>query len=738
VRFLAGLAVLVAAAADGDTKMIHVKGMAPTMPSVDQFFVSNSTLDHFSLRCAKDKTISSFDLGKLPNGTTEQTIIDQCHSNPICEFVVRTATKAVQCQGFQLGDLGAAPMDKEETLLHTCGEEIGSHWQSMSNIPSMSTFFKIPVMVDMLNKPALVQKLVDEGVPEALFSSNNTGVQGTSLFSVDGPLSLLGDDGHLSNVCFGQSELERFKSQVLRAVASQPSDMKKARLGAVIVRLAGHDLMDHDILAGNGGSDGCILWRDLNAASTEHLDEDNNGIQDAWKVLKPICAQFSFSRADCIVIAAEVIITKTSKNQLHFNTVVGRKDATSCNFNRAGPPGTKSRLPAWFAGGGKLNRDSNNLLRERLGLSWSEYVALLGVHNLGGISAVNSVIPQKSMNNVEDGMARWKKNWRLAQEFDTGYYRNLIGEKWFECDKGGKVLLQCDATVHGNSGGKQFFGVWNHQKADHGPTQLGPELANKGNHIQKKPMIALSTDMAIASDIYSADGKNGEPCPGCAKRDERRAPKAQATKDYKAGDPRREATAAVKKFAKNKQAFFTEFVHAWDKVTTNGFLKNHLKPLSAFPSCAAVAPKPAPSPAPARHSHTPAPHSHSKPAPKCASHSIGKSCRSQSDCPFASKSKCFRNKCLCHKSECNFGGQCRPDPNFQGPKGGLSRTAASLNQDGELSASAHAKNSNLGVVIGSAVGGSVATLLAVAGIAVMAKKREVGSEAMSSSSMAAL
>lgn len=462
---------------------------------------------------------------------------------------------------------------------------------------------------------------------------------------------------------------------------------------------------------------------ELQQGSVQKDDMDNAGIENAWRQLKKICPKYQISRADCLVLAAEVVITSTSKGKVTFDSKVGRKDATECDFNRDGPPGTKSRLPPWHDGGGALNRDANNLLRSRLGLSWTEYVALLGVHNLGGISAVNTGIPQK-MNGLKS--ARWKKTWKGAKTWDNGYYRALMGEKWFECDNGAKVLLKCNSQIHG--GGTAFFGIWNHGKADKGPTALGP-MANKGNHVTKKNMIALSTDMAIATDIHSVKhGGGNEPCPGCSKRDGMRAPKGTMTNNYKAGDPRQEATAAVIKFAKNKQAFFDTFPVAWSKVTQNGHLQANLRSIDSFKDAGcSVNQNAKPVPAQVREPETKKTsvnqENHVATKKKC-SHNTGKTCSRTGRCSSASNAKCINGKCLCHMSECAFAGACQQNKDFKGRRGGFSLNQATVTESTDSSSHGVAS------LVGAAVAGGVGTLLAVAGVAMAAKKARQSTTAL--------
>jgi len=215
--------------------------------------------------------------------------------------------------------------------------------------------------------------------------------------------------------------------------------------------------------------------------------------------------------------------------------------------------------------------------------------------------------------------------------------------------------------------------------------------------------------MAIASDIYSIH--SGETCPGCSKKDTKRAPEAFQTKDYTEGDPRREATAAVRKFAKNKKAFFKEFAKTWDKVTTNGHLKDHLKPLSAFPTCKSTK-------------------SAASTAATCP-HTFNVKCDNRHPCAVSRLSKCVNGMCMCHKSECAVNNACRQNPTWQGPRGGLSLSRSSFStssfffsEDGELEGPAMHDSGNVGIIVGSALGGAAVALLAVAGVAVVLRKRE--------------
>ena len=139
-----------------------------------------------------------------------------------------------------------------------------------------------------------------------------------------------------------------------------------------IVRLVAHDFMDFDIndTTNQMGSDGCI--------DMEH--PDNSGLpQDVWcddgcPLTQVYINNFShISKADFWIAAANAVIRLASNNELDLkNTYVsGRADADSCvDQGLRLPPATGCDAV-------------EGVFVERLGLTRTDAVALLGAHTIG-------------------------------------------------------------------------------------------------------------------------------------------------------------------------------------------------------------------------------------------------------------------------------------------------------------------------------------------------------------------
>ena len=143
-----------------------------------------------------------------------------------------------------------------------------------------------------------------------------------------------------------------------------------------ILRLAAHDFMDYDRSSSSspGGSDGCI---DMNHPS-------NVGLDTIWCSNCPLQQFYErkyshlISIADYWIAAATIVIRQTSQDNAGGSLDMmgsykwGRKDSKRC-------VGSGERLPL-SSGCDEVER----VFIRNMGLSWSESVALMGAHSLGG------------------------------------------------------------------------------------------------------------------------------------------------------------------------------------------------------------------------------------------------------------------------------------------------------------------------------------------------------------------
>jgi len=219
-----------------------------------------------------------------------------------------------------------------------------------------------------------------------------------------------------------------------------------AQLAGCIVRMAGHDFMDYlptAISGQTGGADGCI----------DFTDSDNGGLSDclaSGQNLGLVYAKYctTLSLADFIVLAAEaVMILRSQCNPVYYdsrvvppncsNTDCGdQKYATSYNvpFCSAGKldmtymasqfrygrvtntqcSWAHGRLPN-VADGCTANQD---VFITRMGLTWEEVTALMGVHTLGSAEINNS------------GYNGWWSDVQNSSFFNNDYYVSLLTKGW--------------------------------------------------------------------------------------------------------------------------------------------------------------------------------------------------------------------------------------------------------------------------------------------------------------------
>jgi hypothetical protein len=141
------------------------------------------------------------------------------------------------------------------------------------------------------------------------------------------------------------------------------------------VRLAAHDFMDYDRRAADRnrmGPDGCF----------DKGHPSNVGLDTIWCPDCPLKRMYverysHLSRADFWIAAANAVIRQTSiGNALDLRGTFrwGREDASSCS-------GSGDRLPT--ASGCD---EVEGVFLDRMGLRWTDAVALLGAHTLGRAS----------------------------------------------------------------------------------------------------------------------------------------------------------------------------------------------------------------------------------------------------------------------------------------------------------------------------------------------------------------
>lgn len=174
----------------------------------------------------------------------------------------------------------------------------------------------------------------------------------------------------LTETCFSAQTYDDIDADIANLADAFTDNVTKGFFLGGLVRLAAHDFLDYNINATTGayGPDGCIDFASPENAGLDQIWCDECDLTAIWE------ASYShISRADFWVAAANAVIRQTSSDGLDLKDsfVWGRVDRDVC-------ANSAERLPAATS-----CAEVEEVFLDRLGLSYTDAVALIGAHTLG-------------------------------------------------------------------------------------------------------------------------------------------------------------------------------------------------------------------------------------------------------------------------------------------------------------------------------------------------------------------
>lgn len=317
-----------------------------------------------------------------------------------------------------------------------------------------------------------------------------------------------------SSSCFSIDAYNSIDDDIIIIKNNIPTDRERSHFLGGIVRMAAHDFMDYDQNDPSNpmGMDGCY----------DQDDPSNKGLETIWCQTCELRILYRdkyshLSRSDFWVASANAVIRQTSIDNLldlRDTFLWGRKDSDTC-------PGSGDRLPETSG----CDQVEDVFLR-RMGLTWTDTVALLGAHTLGRGDIRFS---------GHDGT--WSSSDKEAQVFDKQYYEAFFTETWRPRNMG----QDTQDWRSGFSGGR----------------------------------LMLNTDMCLVFDINEYVERNIPCCTGQDQCFDVEAVMGRCPM-YASLSQRSSATEAVREMlggsliSKNNAPFYNAFAKAWGKATTLG------------------------------------------------------------------------------------------------------------------------------------------------------------------------
>ena len=334
-----------------------------------------------------------------------------------------------------------------------------------------------------------------------------------------------------------------------------------------------------DYKDGEGGADGCVDLTDVdNAGLAACLHEGEFGVS-IDTAYQHFCE--SVSLADFLVIAAEAVMTASrqhvtaddsSRSAIDFKSAFkfGRTTAKTCEWAHGrlpNPEGSCAAVQESFV--------------DRMGLTWGQAAALMGVHTLGRAQVANS------------GYDGWWSSALMSRKFNNDYFVSILAKGW-----------KPESAVAGNPAKNQ----WMRSDSGANETILGKEMMlntdlclaftmDDSGSVELDAATAASNEClctwgtpASVSDA-TAKYEDGRFCgsthiPGKDNFRLQRALCCGADFDKTSDawidcglpiDPKGPAYQSVKKFANDEDAWIRSFKKAWKIATTNGFSLRRLR-----------------------------------------------------------------------------------------------------------------------------------------------------------------
>jgi len=368
-------------------------------------------------------------------------------------------------------------------------------------------------------------------------------------------------------------------------------------LAGCLVRLVGHDIMDFNPDLNTGGADGCIDFADPDniglrgcmLTAVHERDSSNVSLESMWQAY---CTEVS--AADFFVIAAEALIEATLPDEhrakwgstFHLNFQFGRETQVSC---------TPEPLP--------VPTDSCDAVGavfvERMQLTWTQSVALMGVHTLG------RALPE---NSGYDGF--WVSG-HQAMTFDNMYFARIIGAGW---------------TIETTSEGKS---QWKRADLVDGEMMLNTDMCLAFQSGMAAPWTRAEDTSHSGCCLWIADGNDALDGVQCHCQ-------AQGTTQCQHGNccastggcpnsnpfsrsglvrfqEQNESLAAITKYANTDtgmDSWFDDFITTWNQVTTQGHVHDlcpRIEPPTPAPTPMLIIGMPNPENPPTTGPVTPAP-----------------------------------------------------------------------------------------------------------------------------------